>query len=209
MLNTQSGKAYEVKAKALIYSAPRFTLPRLLREKSDHRPRYEEHLHYAPWVVGNVSVRDYPGVQNFAWDNVSFHSPSLGFVVSTHQRLDRQTGDTVLTWYCPLSEGAPKDERTKAIEKPLREWQELIFSDLTRMHKDLGPHIQNIDVCLWGHAMIRPEPGFLWGPARAAMQHSEGRIYFAHSDMSGVSIFEEAQYRGILAAESVLQLLKT
>jgi hypothetical protein len=31
-----------------------------------------------------------------------------------------------------------------------------------------------------------------------------GRILFANSDLSGFSIFEEAQYRGVYAADSVL-----
>jgi hypothetical protein len=30
-------------------------------------------------------------------------------------------------------------------------------------------------------------------------------VVFAHSDMSGISIFEEAQYRGVAAAETVLR----
>jgi hypothetical protein len=36
------------------------------------------------------------------------------------------------------------------------------------------------------------------------MQTSLGNVHFAHTDMSGISIFEEAQYRGVLAAKKVL-----
>jgi hypothetical protein len=35
----------------------------------------------------------------------------------------------------------------------------------------------------------------------------EGRLLFANSDLSGFSIFEEAQYRGVRAAERVLEKL--
>jgi hypothetical protein len=35
-----------------------------------------------------------------------------------------------------------------------------------------------------------------------------GPIRFAHSDLSGFSIFEEAQYRGVLAAEQTLEALR-
>ena len=52
--------------------------------------------------------------------------------------------------------------------------------------------------------MIRPAPGFIWGETRAAMLKPHGRIHFAHTDMSGVALFEEAHHRGLLAAEAVL-----
>ena len=58
---------------------------------------------------------------------------------------------------------------------------------------------------LWGHAMIRPVPGFVWGPARRAAAAPRGPIRFAHSDMSGLSLFEEAQYHGVRAAEEVMR----
>jgi hypothetical protein len=34
-----------------------------------------------------------------------------------------------------------------------------------------------------------------------------GNIFFANSDLSGFSIFEEAQYRGVEAAKSALRLV--
>jgi hypothetical protein len=34
-----------------------------------------------------------------------------------------------------------------------------------------------------------------------------GRVVFAHSDMSGISNFEEAQYHGVKAAKRVLAKL--
>jgi hypothetical protein len=37
------------------------------------------------------------------------------------------------------------------------------------------------------------------------MKQSNGRIYFAHSDMSGMSNFEEAQFHGVEAAKAILK----
>ena len=54
--------------------------------------------------------------------------------------------------------------------------------------------------------MIRPVPGFIWGGDRQRMQQAHGRIVFAHSDMSGISIFEEAFTRGTQAADALLAL---
>jgi hypothetical protein len=55
--------------------------------------------------------------------------------------------------------------------------------------------------------MIRPLPGRLWGGARSAFETGAGNIRFAHADVSGLSLFEEANYRGVLAAERTLARL--
>jgi hypothetical protein len=34
-------------------------------------------------------------------------------------------------------------------------------------------------------------------------------VFFAHSDMSGLSLFEEANYRGVLAADAVAGYSRT
>ncbi len=52
--------------------------------------------------------------------------------------------------------------------------------------------------------MILPTPGFIWGGARAAGAKPFRNIHFAHSDLSGIALFEEAFYRGTFAAEQVL-----
>jgi hypothetical protein len=55
-----------------------------------------------------------------------------------------------------------------------------------------------------GHAMIRPAAGFMTSQERRRWLQPFGRIWFANSDLSGISIFEEAQYRGVEAARAVL-----
>ena len=58
-----------------------------------------------------------------------------------------------------------------------------------------------------GHAMIRPTPGFLNSPIRQYVQQGRERLFFAHSDVSGLPLFEEAQFRGVMAADAALQAL--
>jgi hypothetical protein len=53
--------------------------------------------------------------------------------------------------------------------------------------------------------MVRPRPGFLWSEALAAAARPLGRIHFAHTDLSGMALLEEAQYWGIRAAEAILR----
>jgi hypothetical protein len=53
--------------------------------------------------------------------------------------------------------------------------------------------------------MIRPVPGFLWGPERAAALARDDALLVANSDLSGIPVFEEAFYRGVVAAEELLR----
>jgi len=38
--------------------------------------------------------------------------------------------------------------------------------------------------------------------------YGKGNIWFANSDVSGISIFEEAQYRGVRAADAALRMVR-
>jgi hypothetical protein len=113
--------------------------------------------------------------------------------------------ETVLTHYWPLDEAPPADSRRKALERSYSSWCDEIMEDLTRVHAGLDQQVRNLDVWLWGHGMIRPTPGFIWGTERTRMQEPHGRVRFAHSDLSGISIFVEAFTRGVQAARGVIQ----
>jgi hypothetical protein len=84
----------------------------------------------------------------------------------------------------------------------------MMLTDLSRPHPDISDLVRQVDIFRWGHAMVRPRPGFVWGEARRRVAKAYGQIHFAHSDLSGFSIFEEAQYRGVAAAEQVLTALQ-
>jgi hypothetical protein len=58
-----------------------------------------------------------------------------------------------------------------------------------------------------GRTMARPGPHFAWSGSRLRDGRRATRVHFAHSDASGFSRFEEAQYRGVAAAERVLAAL--
>ena len=40
---------------------------------------------------------------------------------------------------------------------------DLVLTDLARAHPDLRGLVDRLDVMRWGHAMVRPRPGFVWG----------------------------------------------
>jgi hypothetical protein len=156
-------------------------------------------------MVANLFLKSRPREAGFplAWDNVLYESPSLGYVTATHQRgIDR--GPTVLTYYYPLCDADPGAARSRLLALGWADWADVALADLERAHPDLRGLVERLDVMRWGHAMVRPRPGFIWGRARAEAVKPFRGIHFAHSDLSGLSLFEEAFYHGIRAAEEVL-----
>ncbi len=78
-------------------------------------------------------------------------------------------------------------------------------SDLSRAHPDLARVLARVDVMRWGHAMPRPVVGFLDRRATdTPVSTQDARVLFAHTDRSGVALFEEAFDRGIRAARAIL-----
>ena len=126
-------------------------------------------------------------------------------MVATHQNLRIAPGPSVLTYYRPLSVPNPAVARTWMLEQRWDDWVSLVLADLSQAHPEIESLVRHIDVMLWGHAMIRPVPGFVWGASRRQAEEPHGAIRFAHSDMSGISLFEEAQYHGVRAAEAVMR----
>ena len=86
-------------------------------------------------------------------------------------------------------------------------WAEQILSELELPHANLRQVVTRLDVYRHGHAMCRPLPGLIWGGERARFAADGARLRFAHADVSGFSLFEEAHYRGVLAAERSLRSL--
>ena len=202
--DARSRQSHRLRADVAVLGMPHFVARRIAPALGQH-----DGFSYAPWVVANVTVNRLPrgpGVP-LAWDNVSAGSESLGYVVATHQSSSAGDGPSVLTWYHALSRETPKAARELLQQRPLGEWQRIVRDDLLQMNPDLDGAIERIDLWRWGHAMIRPVPGFLSAPARLAAQALRPPLLLAHSDVSGLSLFEEAHYRGVAAAEAALRAL--
>jgi hypothetical protein len=116
---------------------------------------------------------------------------------------------TVWTFYWALAEGSPAANRALLLQKDWHYWSEAILSDLERVHSDIRSCVSRIDIMRMGHAMARPVVGSIFDPRRRDLARGQGRLLFANSDVSGFSIFEEAQFRGVEAAEKVLRRLGT
>jgi glycine/D-amino acid oxidase-like deaminating enzyme len=192
-------------AERVIFAAPHFLSRYMIRDYRDHPPAHVGEFEYGAWMVANLFLRDRPKDKGFqlAWDNVIYESPSLGYVVATHQRgIDR--GASIFTYYYPLCDDNPREARDKLLATDWRGWAEVALADMSRAHFEIRSLVERLDVMRWGHAMIRPRPNFTRSPARLEAARPFRNIHFAHTDLSGLALFEEAFYHGNRAADEVL-----
>ena len=206
----REGRALRIEAGRAIWSAPLFLLPHIAEGLPPAVAATARAGSYAPWLVANLTLDALPADgagAALAWDNVLYGSAGLGYVVATHQRLQRNDGPTVLTYYRALADAEPAAARSQLLATPREYWASGILAELSRAHADLPRLTTRLDVFRNGHAMIRPVPGVIGAPGRTALARGWGRVQFAHADLSGLSLFEEANYHGVRAAEATLRQL--
>ncbi len=170
-------------------------------------------LRYSPWVVANVHIKgplyDRGGAA-LSWDNVLYGARGLGYVNAGHQTLNPLPEPTVLTWYRAL--GDDPAGRVRLLSRTWESWRDEVLDELSVPHPDLRAKALRVDVARYGHAMAIPVPGMRASAALAALRRPQpglwGRACFAHSDLSGYSVFEEAFTRGLRAGHTVLAALK-
>lgn len=199
-------EAVGLRASHAVFALPRFVAPHVLAPLRGTPAPHIREIEYGTWMVANLTLRGRPQTRGFplSWDNVIYDSPSLGYVVATHQA-GRDHGATVFTYYRPFVGDEPRADRTRVLETSWDEWVDGILADLAPSHPGLRRLVERVDVFLWGHAMVQPRPGRMWSRALADCARPLGRVHFAHTDLSGMALVEEAQYWGIHAAEAVMR----
>lgn len=215
--------AFGVRARRVIVAVPAFVRDRLVQHRgvpegegsiagqglARGTPRGVPPGDHGAWAVANVHLRARPAEAHHAppaWDNVFRDSPSLGYVSATHQR-GRDRGPTVWTWYYPFP-GDARQARAQIAGAGYADWAEVVLADLERAHPDVRALVDHIEVGFWGHGMIRPRTGSLFGGDRAERARPFGKIHFAHTDLSGIALFEEAFDHGLRAAREVAEALR-
>ncbi len=164
----------------------------------------------APWLVAAVTLRQMPEARGMplCWDNVAYGTQALGYIYNQHQQLHRKQTATVISLYIPLDEGSQKAERAKARERKDEEWKSMVLTELELMHEGISEEVEEIELWVWGHGMVLPVPGLLKsGRLRELNTPIDNKLFFAHSDLSGYSTFEEGFDQGCNAAKSVMRIL--
>ena len=98
-----------------------------------------------------------------------------------------------------------QDEKTRneAFNLLLKKYQQKLYWHVRRMvidHDDADDLIQDTFVKVWKNL-----PGFRSDAGLKALREMDGPVLFAHSDLSGFSVFEEASWWGYRAAQRALR----
>jgi len=204
------GKVMTIRARRVICAAPLHVTARLLPSLADYGfdPRADLPPQ-TPWLVGNLFLEGFPDElpgEEPAWDNVVFGSRGLGYVVATHQWLRAAKPEhTVLTAFAALTEGTPHDVRRWLLTAPDRALAARVLEDVAAAYgPDLWRRARGLELTVRGHAMAGPTPGYRSRSGLQALRDADGRVLFAHADLSGYSVFEEAAWWGWQAADRVI-----
>jgi monoamine oxidase len=205
-------------AQHVVMALPLHVAARIVAQPPAALTQAAAQLTHAPWLVANLQLRasltDKPGAPP-SWDNVLYDPgatpPALGYVDAMHQSLRPAPGPTVLTayWAFGHSDHAALARRRQALlDEPWSAWSRRVVDDLARAHPDLPAKTTRVDLMRYGHAMAIPAPGVRGSAALQALaQPITPRLHFAHSDLAGYSIFEEAFTLGDAAGRAAAKRL--
>lgn len=193
----------EIIADKVIMATPQFVNQYIIK----NREMLTHNFHYAPWLLATLVVSDLAdnGSYPLCWDNVIYGANGLGYIYDQHQSLQQVQSKKVITYYYSFSSLDVKKSRKNLYQKKSAYWKQLVFDDLKIAHPNIESVTEEINIHLLGHGMISPVPGFIFGKhKKEASQNIEGKIFFAHSDLSGISIFEEAFHQGINIVNQII-----
>jgi monoamine oxidase len=209
VLDTATQAVERWSAPQVVLALPLFVAARIVEPAPAALSAAAASLRYAPWLVANLQLKqpllDRPGLLP-AWDNVSYGRTGLGYVHAQHQSLAASPRGTLITAYHALAES----DRTVLLDRPWRFWAQRVIDELAATHPDLPAQCVQIDLARHGHAMSIPAPGVRGHAALAALAEgsASSRLHFAHADLAGTSVFEEAFTLGHAAGARAARALR-
>ncbi len=203
VFDSKNNESVIFSAEKVIITAPQYIVKHLL----SNRKIITEKFNYAPWFTATITLSDIPDNGSFplSWDNVIYKAKGLGYVYNQHQNLEQIIEKKVITYYYSFSSNDINKDRKQLLKNPVEYWKKIVITDLEIAHPGIEKYIIDIEIHRIGHGMISPVPNFIKGSEiKEASKSLEDKIFFAHSDLSGISIFEEAFHQGIDIANKIL-----
>ncbi|MCC7297539.1 MAG: NAD(P)/FAD-dependent oxidoreductase [Bacteroidia bacterium] len=189
-------------ANAVILAVPSFVRQHLYKNNASFPSNYH------PWLVDTIQLKaEFFEEQKPAWDNVLYGSPSLGYIFNGHQETALPVQNRNITFFHAFSSQNPAETRKYLENSSNQHLLSGVLRDLEKMHLNITQQIISHHLHIWGHGMVSPGINSLWNPKRIESQKAPLRMAFAHTDISGISIFEEGFYQGIQAANKILKEL--
>lgn len=171
------------------------------------REKFGKSFKYAPWFTATITLNYNFNADNYplCWDNVIYQSEGLGYVFNQHQSLGQETEQKTITYYYSFSSEDTLKSRKSLYKMKQQDFEKKVIDDLSIAHPDIASCIESIEVYKIGHGMVSPQPNFMFAEVKKKAQKSiDDVVFFAHTDLSGISIFEEAFHQGINAVNKVL-----
>lgn len=203
VFDSKNNESVIFSAEKVIITAPQYIVKHLF----SNRKIITEKFNYAPWFTATITLSDIPDNGSFplSWDNVIYKAKGLGYVYNQHQNLEQIIEKKVITYYYSFSSNDINKDRKQLLKNPVEYWKKIVITDLEIAHPGIEKYIIDIEIHRIGHGMISPVPNFIKGSEiKEASKSLEDKIFFAHSDLSGISIFEEAFHQGIDIANKIL-----
>ncbi|MFV8357623.1 NAD(P)-binding protein [Flavobacterium sp. XS1P32] len=201
--DAQNQTSLEIIADKVIMATPQFVNQYFFKD----RKKITKDFHYAPWFLATLVVSELPDNGSFplCWDNVIYGSKGLGYIYDQHQTVQQIQAKKVITYYYSFSTLEIKKNRRLLYSQKENYWKQIVLDDLKMAHPTIESFIEDIYIHRLGHGMISPVPGFIFGQAKKEASASiDNLIFFAHSDLAGISIFEEAFHQGINIVNTIL-----
>lgn len=202
-LNTETKRFTKTSCMQLVLNTPIHVTRKLIPEldTEEHRNLFQSF----PWIVANITLRKPKEKQGaeLSWDNVQYGLKSLGYIHSSHQLLGSSSNKVVFTCYKSFYETSATEERRKLETKSEEQLADELIDELRIIYPNLQEQIETIIVRKIGHGMITPLPGLLFSDTLQKLQQARGKLHLCHTDICGISIFEEAFYRGLETAKTI------
>lgn len=200
--DNQAKISKKIIAEKVLFATPQFVNQHIFKNRNFKK------FNYVPWLLTTLTLKnEFGGAEELAWDNVIFGTEGLGYIYDQHQNLNQNIGEKVITYYRSFSTENCKKARRTLYNLQEEELKNLVLNDLKVAHPEIENFIIDIQFHKLGHGMISPVPGFIFGKEKAqAKQSIDNKIFFAHTDLSGISIFEEAFHQGINATKEMIKV---
>lgn len=224
-LDGASGQVRRWQAQQCIVALPLHVAARVVAQPPEFLQQAVRQVVHSSWWVANIHItaplHDDGRGAHPSWDNVIYGGQGLGYVDAMHQSTRPVPGETVLTYYNAAGAGA--QARRDLLQATWPQLRDQALRELSTAHPDITRLAQHISITRYGHAMAVPTPAatahFLSQIGHYPARNLRGvllnqeqinrypkmstpatqRLRFAHSDWSGVSVFEEAFTRGLHA----------
>lgn len=196
-------KSKKLVSQKVLFATPQFVNQYIFPE----RKKAAQSLAYAPWLLATFQMNENFGVeQELNWDNVIYGVEGLGYIYNQHQNPDFNSSKKIITYYRSFSTKNSREARRKLHKMTEEEMKKMVFAELNLAHPYFEEMVEKVYFHILGHGMISPIPNSIFSEEMKFLKKDlNNKIFFAHTDLSGVSIFEEAFHQGIDAAKKMLQ----